>query len=489
MKSLKYAERINDSVVITGACLNLSYIYQDQKEYNLQEGILQKALKYATTDFQLERIYNNFSEIYSVQKKQDKALYFLRKALVYAQRADDKMMNSSILSNIGVMHLEKSAIDSAYIYFKKVIEQPPGYVDNYILAQTYKHLAYVEEERGNLDIAKSYMDNSLQMASRFKLRRVLAEDYEWYSTWYKKKGNFKKAYEYKVKSTLLNDSLFNEAKSKQIKELEAIYQTEKKQAEITRLNSYNKLLNAKNRTRTILLLTLVLLFFAAVLMGIIIFRNHRLNAKRRESELNYRLLRVQMNPHFMFNSLVAIQSFLSGGYFDKAKTYISKFSRLTRLVLENSKTNLIPVEDEVETLQLYLELQKMRFSDSFTSSITLPENPEFLNLYIPPMIAQPFVENAIEHGFLRGEKGGAITIQYSEENNYVYCTIEDNGIGINQSKNNAVKDEKHKSLALEITKERLELLSKELKREASFVVKDLSEKGKQGTAVTIKIPV
>jgi len=151
------------------------------------------------------------------------------------------------------------------------------------------------------------------------------------------------------------------------------------------------------------------------------------------------------------------------------------------LILENSRCNLISIEREVETLELYLEMQRMRFSNNFEYSIILPDDPEFVDNEIPPMIAQPFVENAIEHGFLRSNIGGVLLIRLFNDKDNLFVEVEDNGIGIEKS-SEKLKD--HKSLAMEITRERLSLISKK----ASLNIIDLSSQGKSGTLVRIKIP-
>jgi tetratricopeptide (TPR) repeat protein/anti-sigma regulatory factor (Ser/Thr protein kinase) len=487
-KSLKYAESRNDSITITNACLSLTFIHIDNNEYGIAEDYLRKAILYAKTNSQNARAYNNLSEIYLKNKEFDKAIENYKKALAFSDKANDQLMVSLILCNIGYTYMNQLKSDSALFYFKKVISRNKSVVDNYLLATTYANLANLELKINNQSVAKYYIQESLKIAIQNNISKIVADNYTWLSRWYANQNDYKNAYEFKSKATEINDSLFNQAKSKQINEFEAVYQSEAKQSKINLLDAQNTANQLRLRNDMVLIVSLTLVAILILLFSVLLFRQHKLKANTESQALGHKLLRTQMNPHFIFNSLVAIQSFLNKQSPEIVSGYIGKFSRLMRLILENSRCNLISIENEVETLQLYLEMQKMRFSNSFSYSINLPEVPEFLDLEIPPMIAQPFVENAIEHGFLRTERGGTIIINYTKDNNYICCEVEDNGVGIEQSSISA-KANDHKSLAMEITSERLALISKKSKLKASFTIEDLSNVGKTGTLVKIKIPL
>ena len=487
-KSLKYAESKKDSITITNACLSLTFIHIDNNEFGVAEEYLHKALLYAKTDSHKARAFNNLSEIYLKNMEYDKALENYKKALVFSNKANDQLMVSLILCNIGYAYMNQLQSDSAFYYFKKVISRNKSIVDNYLLATAYTNLANLELKTNNRSMAKNYIMESLKIAKQNNIAKITADNYTWLSHWYANQNDYRNAFEYETKATEVNDSLFNQAKSKQISELEAIYQSEAKQSKINLLDAKNTANQLRLRNDMVLIVSLTVVAILILLFSILLFRQHKLKANAESQTLGHKLLRTQMNPHFIFNSLVAIQSFLNKQSPDIVSGYIGKFSRLMRLILENSRFNLITIESEVETLQLYLEMQKMRFSNSFSYSINLPDDSEFLELEIPPMIAQPFVENAIEHGFLRTERGGTIIISYTKDNNYIYCEIEDNGIGIDKA-SISTKANDHKSLAMEITSERLALISKKSKLKASFTVEDLSNVGKTGTIVKIKIPI
>ncbi|MFI5148200.1 MAG: histidine kinase [Bacteroidia bacterium] len=199
-------------------------------------------------------------------------------------------------------------------------------------------------------------------------------------------------------------------------------------------------------------------------------------------------LRAQMNPHFIFNAINSIQNFILKNDKKQAHDFLIKFSRLIRNVLEFSKSDFISISDEVQTLDLYIQLEKLRASDRFDYLITLdPEIPS--HTHIPSMILQPFVENAILHGlFPKAEGKGKLLLNFEMNGENLRCIIEDNGIGRAQAE--VIKSRKqnyHKSVGLSVTAERLELLRKENHFEASSRTEDLfnSDGTSGGTRVTL----
>ena len=235
------------------------------------------------------------------------------------------------------------------------------------------------------------------------------------------------------------------------------------------------------------------------IIGIILFtiagwvlhlRFKKYKAEKENIQLEQKLLRSQMNPHFIFNALFSIQNFIYAQKNDEADRYLTKFSRLLRLTLENSRETFITIENEIQTIKNYLDIQTLRFDDKFKYNILVAPDIDIENLLIPPMLAQPYIENAIEHGFCERGKNYQLNITLSLEANNILYTIEDNGIGIEKSKKTNKKLKKgHKSLGMQITNERLQNLKKITKQNIEIEVIDLKGKGKNGTNVTFTIPV
>lgn len=222
------------------------------------------------------------------------------------------------------------------------------------------------------------------------------------------------------------------------------------------------------------------------------------NREKRKTELNKKIaniesqaLRSQMNPHFIFNTLSSIQHYISNSNTDDALKYLSKFAKLMRSIMDNSKQPMISIAEELNALQLYLELEAMRFKDKFDYKIDVDKSIDTNYDRIPSMLIQPYVENAILHGLLPKESGGKISISLLRQDKTILCTIEDNGIGRIRSqefKKNRVQQ--HKSMGMSITQERLDILNSSLNSNLNAEIIDLYENGKpSGTKVKLIIPL
>lgn len=240
-------------------------------------------------------------------------------------------------------------------------------------------------------------------------------------------------------------------------------------------------------------------FFILALIFSIRLRIRRIkNREKRKTELNKKIaniesqaLRAQMNPHFIFNTLSSIQHYISNNDTDAALKYLSKFAKLMRRIMDNSKQQMIAVAEEISALELYLELETMRFDKKFEHRIIVDKEIDQTYDRIPSMLIQPYVENAILHGLLPKGGSGLITITLEKQEDTILCTIEDNGIGREKSmefKKNRVQQ--HKSMGMSITQERLDLLNSSLNSNINAEIIDVFENGKAaGTKVRLIIPL
>lgn len=178
-------------------------------------------------------------------------------------------------------------------------------------------------------------------------------------------------------------------------------------------------------------------------------------------DIQNQALRLHMNPHFIFNSINSIQGFYASGDVSMAKKYIGKFSTLLRLILDQSKKDLIDINDEVKTLEYYLDLNKLRFDNKFDYEIHVDKNLLKNREEIPPMLIQPFVENSIIHGLAPLKKMGKVIVRMIDDSNYIRCEIEDNGVGREYSKI-LNKSKNYESTGIKVTEKRIELNNKTL---------------------------
>jgi len=196
-----------------------------------------------------------------------------------------------------------------------------------------------------------------------------------------------------------------------------------------------------------------------------------------------------MNPHFIFNAMSIIQSTLYENNPAKSSKFLVSFSRLIRLILENSPKEFITLETEIEILEKYLKTQKFRFENRFDYQINVPETLVLKKVLIPPMITQPFVENAIEHGQLNTIENGQITINIVEKEEMLFVEVSDNGVGITESTKKKNPLSEHKSMAMDITNQRVSILNKKYKSKARIAISNLTEEKHSGTRVEIFLPL
>ena len=198
-----------------------------------------------------------------------------------------------------------------------------------------------------------------------------------------------------------------------------------------------------------------------------------------------------MNPHFIFNTLSSIQSFITKNDSKDAVYYLSKFSKLMRATLENTKKQRIPIKDEIESLQLYMDLEKLRLNNKFDYHIIINDEIDTLFEEIPPMLIQPYIENAIWHGISHKTGSGIIKLTFKLENeNLLKCEIEDDGVGRKKAREMKKETRKKKSLGMTITKERLEIINSLKDTKLSVNIIDLIDNNiPTGTKIELFIPL
>jgi len=214
--------------------------------------------------------------------------------------------------------------------------------------------------------------------------------------------------------------------------------------------------------------------------------------EKKVANLEMSALRAQMNPHFIFNSLNSIESYIIRNNTKQASHYLNSFSRLVRLILQNSRSSYISLTDELETLELYLQLEQMRFKQTFSYVINLEESMDPDTYEIPPMLIQPYLENAIWHGLNTRTSGGVVSIDFRNCGDTIQCIIEDNGIGREAAgKIRAAQKVKRTSMGMKITSQRIDTINKIYGIQNEVLIEDLyNEDGHaSGTRVTLIIPI
>ena len=245
--------------------------------------------------------------------------------------------------------------------------------------------------------------------------------------------------------------------------------------------------------------SLVLLLILASIYFIYRWRVDSIRQKERlKSEFQQKLndvemqaLRAQMNPHFLFNSLNSIEHFIIKNQTREAVDYLNRFSRLVRIILQHSRTKVVTLKDEIDALKLYLDLENLRFKNKFHYSVNIDPTLNQHDIEVPPMLLQPFVENAIWHGLLHKKEPGNLMISIRKDRDRLICIIEDDGVGRRSSEKLKARSNPHRrSMGMNITRNRLDILNHENQGSATLDIKDLySDLGEsKGTRVEITLP-
>ncbi|WP_375562555.1 sensor histidine kinase [Bernardetia sp. OM2101] len=443
------------------------------------------------SDYLRFRIYTQlFSTDYDTKKNTDSLRYYLEKR------------ENQLLSVEGnrFYYLHKASFfelsnqfDSARVYYQRVLEidqnelkdKPYTPTNTYI---TYCRLLQNSIERKKMNEANSTISKLREMQQDTSLHlshSVHLAFGEAMMNYHYQFRNFDKYHEATEKVLELTDEKQKKAELQAKEEMHTMYQLEENKKSIKELNQSVEITESElQKTKYFLAITILAILVILAILAILYYRqkSRKLQQEYEKVILEQKLLRTQMEPHFIFNTLSTLQSLIRFQDPKKAIDYLNQFSRLLRSNLELSRKEMISLEDEVETMHNYLSLQQARFKDYFTYQIQVPDELEIDALFIPPMLIQPFVENSILHGF-DGEREWRIEIKITElvATKQLQIEIIDNGVGIHTA-----PKKKHKSLSGDIAKERLEILSKKYKIPTDYQI--ISEQGK-GTTVCLKLPI
>jgi hypothetical protein len=358
----------------------------------------------------------------------------------------------------------------------------------------------------NLNAALKYTVESLEIAKTGHAQQNMIEGYLLLSTIYSQTRHYDSAFFYLNKYTVLKDSVLTHKFLSRLNYYATVSEDDKKQATLNLLDKDNKIKKVQLKQQSLVNNILIGSILVFAFFGLIIFRNFSLRRnndllqnKRRQAELQQQAaelkmqtLRTQMNPHFIFNSLNSINRFILENNKPDSSRYLTKFSRLIRMILQNSQSSFISLKSELEALELYLDMEAMRFDNHFTYKIIVSPELNISRLKLPPLIIQPYVENAVWHGLMHKEEKGELEIEVKQEENCLIIKITDNGIGREQAARIASKSAtKHKSLGLLITADRIAMIHNDNGNESAVIINDLvhADGSAAGTEVQIKIPV
>ena len=442
----------------------------------------------------------SIAEAYLVGNMLDSALFFAKRGFIKDRELKSDWTYPALV--LGNVYAKRNQLDSAFycyrVTFKKTAQNDRIDINNGIAA--------IFSKRNQPDSCRHYATMAFDTAQLIHYRKGAMQASELLGWAYEKINPVKAVQYYKI-SIAIKDSLYDREKLSRVNFL--VFAEKQKEQELHATQE-----KYQNRLKMYGLLIIVAF---SLLIALLLWRSNRHRQKayallqkqaenelqiqklesektrselqHQASELEMQALRAQMNPHFIFNCLSSINLFILKNETEAASDYLIKFSRLIRMVLNNSQKPLITLEDELDMLGLYIDMEKLRFKNSFDYSITFTNSIDPGNIFIPPLLLQPFVENAIWHGLLHKQGLGHLEISLRAEEKILTCIITDDGIGRTKAAMNKSKSaEKQKSMGLQITKERLALLNRDIHKQAFFIEDILDDEGNAaGTRVILKM--
>lgn len=547
-EALKIDEEIGDLLKAEGCLENMAIIYFGITNYAKALEYYQLALN-INKQLGLQRnvayVIVKMGDIYTRAGSYDTALQYELQGLKTFEQLGDKDDLADTYDVLGDTYKAKKQYNLAILYYQKAIEMYKGLNTSIAILSTGIHLGktgqvyleMAEEKKGQVleeDALHETKSVLLNKASGYltKATGLLLSQHSWMwltsfyralSNIHAQQGNYKQALDdYKLYSSY-NDSTINIEKDKEITRHQVEYEFALQQDSANYLNQIQKdQLNVLGKEKKLSQLTIkqqwLYLIIAFVFMVLIVcLITFRINAKsvhlknelakekaekqlkdaeykQKVNEVTFSALRSQMNPHFIFNCLNSIKLYTEQHDTEAASLYLTKFSQLIRGMLDSSQAENIDLAKEIKLLNLYIELEGMRVKQKLKYNIQVDGNIDISFIEIPPLLIQPFVENAIWHGLMPKEEGGTIDIHFSLSNNkqHLVVTVKDDGVGRARAAEFKSKAAViHKSHGTKITEDRIRLLNEKYKSNAEIYITDLTDTDNipAGTLVTIKIPL
>ncbi|MFS4492937.1 tetratricopeptide repeat protein [Maribacter sp. 2308TA10-17] len=501
-KALELAESVKNPSTSLKRSINVSVncignLYQMLEQYD-------KAITYFEKSIRLEKELGNVlgqavnsQDIGACKEEQGDlmgAMEGYKKSLALNEQIDNDMGRVICKTAIAKVYIKQDSISKALDLLEYALPKAQEIGDGFLIAPAYINTGWAKLRLKQYDEAEKNMLLGLKVAEQKTLSKEAAQANRLLAELNKTQRKFEKALTYTLKAEDLEEKILNTNTIRYVNDIIFRYDSQKKTNEIVVLAKQKEIaeLNLRKKNTTLLISGIVL----ALLTGIfyILYRQYQLKNEKKVLTLEQSMLRSQMNPHFLFNSLNSIKLYIINNEQKNAVHYLNKFSKLVRKILEASSVREISLADELETVELYMNIENIRFSNEIDFEIKINDDIDPHNVKIPSLILQPFLENALWHGLSSKDKDKKITINIRKatDENYIHISITDNGIGrIASEEIKQKKVLKRKSVGIDITKERLSNFSKDYLNSFHLQILDLyKEDGTpDGTKVLLHIPI
>ncbi len=492
-KALTIADALNNEVFQSMAYANLGNIYADIGNFDDAMANYNKYLAVAKSQGNPVAMMEALTNIGILQTEYSEEVIHgienLKKALAIAEQENLVYQKSNITLNLGLAYKRHGDLKNALANYEKAIALGKQTNDKYIQLLAITNIGTLNIENKNWNKAEINSNQALKLAEEIGDVEWAANAWDMLYTIYEQRNNHAKALQAYKNFIKLNDSLKAINNKDEIIKIEEKYKFEKEKLMLETQHEKELLVSEQTVLRQKLMQKVS--FVVAVLILVLMVGGFMFFKRKRENQFNLKVahtelkaLRAQMNPHFIFNSLNSIGKYINSNDADTANNYLTKFSKLMRQTLEHSEKDEIPIEEDVDLLIEYMDIEKKRISGGFHYNIEVAPDIDVENTLVPPMVMQPFVENSIWHGISNMEGQGHIQIEIKKEGGMLLCSVDDNGVG--RAKSSEKMNGFNKvSLGTKITKNRIDIINKRKNAQASLKIIDKA----QGTRVEIKLPL
>lgn len=474
---------------------SIGNIYLALEQYDLAIMQFRKSLKIeeeAKNKLGLAINYHNIGYAEDAKGNLNIALKNYKTSLNYNEAINSDIGRMICYNSIGGIYLKQGNYKDAEPIIRDALERALSLKDQFYIASSYINLGQLEIELKQFSMAEKHLKTALNVAKTYTLNSSIAAASNLLSELNKRKGDFEIALDYYQKSVEMENTILTEKNLQYVNDIVIEYENENKNNQIKALASENEAVKLRlERNKKIFWYSMLALAIISITL-FISNRNRTLKQDKQILTLEQDMLRSQMNPHFIFNSLNSIKLYIINNEKENAVYYLNKFSKLIRKILIASKEKETTLQDELETMKLYMNIENIRFDNQIDFKINVDDTINTEVIKVPSLILQPFLENSLWHGLSSKSKDKKIDLNvYKNSSEFITIDIIDNGIGrFAARKISAGKKLKRKSVGIEITKARLANFSRAFSNSYTLEIDDLHQDATAlGTKITLKIPV
>ena len=476
------------------ALANLGFLYDEMEDHEKAISTSKEAMRYLSdVKMPFAQTASNVAEYYLGARQIDSALHYLQQSMEVEKLINNNEIRTINTNLLSLIHLSRKKYDSAALLLKNNLAQLSDGGNHWVLVKALFNQSRLDTSLLRYAEAKKHLTRALEISRKDGTKVLEAIALQGLAAVSKKLGNLPDAFQYQSEYDQVRDSLLSQKNKSELADLEISYNTLQKEQKIQLLQKENDLKNLQlKNSRQQIYFGLSGLAMVVLISGIVFYQRsqrNKIKTQRLKAELENKVLRLQMNPHFIFNSLNSIENFIMQNEKRLASDYLNKFARLIRMILDSSRNEVVPVAKDMEALQLYIDLEQLRYNNRFTYKTVIDPALTGGDYRVPSLLIQPYVENAIVHGLSHSEEDGLnLTVMATLENEKIKYVVQDNGIGRAQAAAyNQQNKPYHKSVGLKITEDRINIFNNHPEGNGFVHFTDLTDKENRPAGTRVEI--